>query len=85
MSVLVCNTLSLHYIDKNWKRSGRGYANNVHLIIDFDNHRYRYIVNYSMPSFGANRIEVKRKSDIDDYVKYLKAYDFVETNEEILR
>lgn len=80
---MIYNTLSLHYIDKHWKH--RGYANNVHLIVDFDHHVYRYLVNYGMPSFGANRIEVKRKSDIDDYVKYLKAYDFKETQEEIIR
>ena len=82
---VVCNTISLHYMDKDWMRSGRGYANNVHLIVDFENHRYRYLVNYSVPQFGANRIEVKRKSDIEDYVKYLKAYDFIETDELIRR
>ena len=80
---MVYNTLSLHWLDKDWKR--RGYAKNVHLIIDFDNHTYRYLVNFNIPSFGANRIEVKRQSDIDDYVKYLKAYDFKEVDEMIER
>jgi len=37
------------------------------------------------PSFAPGQIEVKRKSDIDDYVKQLKKYGFTETNEEIIR
>lgn len=81
------NTLSLHWIDKNWERSGRGYAKNLHLIIDFDGKRYRFLENYCMPDFEEpNRLEVIRKSDLIAYARdFLEPNGFVETKEEILR
>lgn len=81
---MINNTLSLHYLDKNWQK--RGYANHIHLIIDFDAKVYRKLVNFGLPNFDRqNIIEVVRKSDIDDYVEHLKAFGFTETKEEIVR
>ena len=77
-------TLSLHWMDKNWK--SRGYAKHRHLIIDMDAKVYRQLENYGEPDFNRpNIIEVVRKSDIDDYVKHLQATGFRETEEEIIR
>lgn len=78
------NTLSLHYIDKNWQK--RGYAKHIHLIIDYDKKVYRKVENYMLPDFTAyNHIEVKRKSDIEEYIQYLDFMGFKETDEEIVR
>lgn len=78
-------TISLHYLDKNWAKSGKGCADNIHLIVDFDNKVYKYVKNCCTPSFEPGHIEVKRKSDIDDYVKYLEKYGFIRTNKRIIR
>ncbi len=81
---MVNNTLSLHYLDKNWQK--RGYANHIHLIVDYDNKVYRKLINFNIPNFGRdNIIEIKHKSDIDDYIDHLKAFGFKETDEEIVR
>lgn len=67
----------LFWIDKNRKKNGRT-ANNYNLIVDMDNKTYKQFVN---PFYGYDRtedIEVKRKSDIVDYVEYLKLNGFKE-------
>jgi hypothetical protein len=66
----------LFWIDKNWK-NGRT-ANNYNLIVDMENKTYKVFVN---PFYGYDRvedIEVKKKSDIVDYVEYLKLNGFKE-------
>lgn len=71
------STLSLHWMDKNWKC--RGYAKHKHLIIDMDAKVYRLLENYGVPDFNrANIIEVVRKSDIYDYAKHLQSIGFKE-------
>ena len=78
------NTFSLHWIDRNWK--SRGYAKHRHLIIDTDAKVFRALENYAVPDLERmNAIEVKRKSDIDHYIKHLQAIGFKETEEEIIR
>ena len=67
----------LFWIDKNWKRNG-GVANNYNLIVDMENKTYKVFIN---PYYAYNRaedIEVKKKSDIMDYVEYLKLNGFKE-------
>ena len=69
--------IHLFWIDKNWKRNG-GAANNYNLIVDMENKTYKVLIN---PYYAYNRaedIEVKKKSDIMDYVEYLKLNGFKE-------
>ena len=69
--------LHLFWIDNNWKRDNRT-ANNYNLIVDMENKTYKQFVN---PYYGYNKpedIEVKRKSDIVEYIKHLKENDFKE-------
>lgn len=66
----------LFWIDKNWK-NGRT-TNNYNPIVDIENKTYKVFVN---PFYGYDRvedIEVKKKSDIVDYVEYLKLNGFKE-------
>ena len=42
-------------------------------------------MNFKIPSFNCNRIEVMRKADIDDYINYLDTMGFEKTDDEILR
>lgn len=53
-------------------------ANNYNLIVDMENKTYKVFIN---PYYAYNRaedIEVKKKSDIMDYVEYLKLNGFKE-------
>lgn len=61
--------IHLFWIDKNWKRNG-GVANNYKTYKVFINPYYAYN--------RAEDIEVKKKSDIMDYVEYLKLNGFKE-------
>lgn len=65
--------IHLFWIDKNWKRNG-GVANNYNLIVDMENKTYKVFINHNR----AEDIEVKKKSDIMDYVEYLKLNGFKE-------
>lgn len=68
--------LHLFWIDKNWAK--RGYANNYNLIVDIKKKIYKV---YTNSYYAYNRdedIEVKRKSDITDYIEYLKKNGFEE-------
>lgn len=58
--------IHLFWIDKNWKKNGRT-TNNYNLIVDIENKTYK-----------VEDIEVKKKSDIVDYVEYLKLNGFKE-------
>lgn len=69
--------LHLYWVDNNYKKIGRS-ANNYNLIINMENKTYQQFVN---PFYGyckAEDIEIKRKSDIVDYIKYLKENGFKE-------
>ena len=68
--------IHLCWVDKNWK--SRGYANNYHLIVDMEQKKYRTYTNTYSNCNHPDDIEVKRKSDIVDYIKYLKANGFKE-------
>ena len=72
--------LHLYYLDKNWKQRG-DWAHNYNLVVDLGNKTYKI---YVSPFYGYERssdIEVKRKSDIMDYIEYLKENGFVDTDE----
>lgn len=69
--------LHLYWIDSKWKVEQRT-ANNYNLLVDVENKTYKIFVNPYLAYHRATDIEVKRKSDITDYVEYLKIIGFVE-------
>ena len=68
--------LHLFWTDKRWQE--RGYANNYNLIVDMENKIYKVYVNSFYAYHRAEDIEVKRKSDILDYMEHLKKNGFKE-------
>ena len=66
----------LYYADKNWQV--RGYANNVWLNIYPDTKNFSKVITMYSDIGQVNIIEVKRKSDINDMVNYLKANGYTE-------
>lgn len=72
--------IHLFWIDNKWKKAGDT-ANNYNLIVDMENKIYKVFIN---PYYAYNRaedIEVKKKSDIVDYVEYFKENGFKEVTE----
>ena len=69
--------LHLFWIDNKWKQNG-GCAENYNLIVDMKNRTYKVYVNAFYGYHRAEDIEVKKKSDILDYMEYLKKNGFVE-------
>ena len=69
--------IHLFWLDNNYKKTGRT-ANNYNLIVDMRNKTYQQFVNPFYGYYKAEDIEVKRKSDIVDYIKHLKANGFKE-------
>lgn len=67
--------LHLFWIDNKWKKNG-GTANNYNLIVDMENKTYKQFVNSFYAYSKPEDIKVKRKSDITDYVEYLKLNGF---------
>lgn len=69
--------LHLFWVDNNYKKTGRT-ANNYNLIVDMENKTYKQFVNPFYGYYNPEDIEVKRKSDIVDYIKHLKENGFKE-------
>ena len=67
--------IHLFWLDKKWKENG-GCADNYNLIVDMENKTYKVFINPYYAYHRAEDIEVKRKSDILDYVEYLKENGF---------
>lgn len=70
--------LHLFWLDKNWKKRG-DCANNYNLIVDMENKTYKVYTNAFYGYYQPEDIEVKKKSDIEDYIEYLKRNGFTET------
>ena len=71
--------LHLFWLDKNWKK--RGCANNYNLVIDMENKTYKVYTNAFYGYYHPEDIEFKKKSDIEDYIEYLKRNGFMEMEE----
>lgn len=71
--------LHLFWIDKKWKE--KGYADNYNLIVDMENKTYKAYVNAFYGYCKPEDIEVKNKSDITDYIEYLKENGFEEVEQ----
>lgn len=70
------NKLHLYWLENNWQK--RGYAMNYNLVVDLEEKTFR---TYTNSFYGYERpedIEVKRKTDIFNYVAYLKECGFRE-------
>ena len=65
----------LFWLDKNWKKCG-DCANNYNLIVDMENKTYKVYTNAFYGYYHPEDIEVKKKSDIEDYIEYLKKNGF---------
>ena len=72
--------LHLFWIDNKWKQNG-GCAENYNLIVDMENRIYKFYINPYYGYYKEEDIEVKRKSDILDYVEYLKKNGFKEVEQ----
>lgn len=68
--------LHLFYLDKEWKEKGA--AENYNLSINMENRTYKIYTDAFCGYYELEDIEVKKKSDIDEYVKYLKKNGFKE-------
>lgn len=69
--------LHLFWIDNKWKKSG-GTANNYNLIVDMKTKTYKVFANPFYGYYKSEDIEVKKKSDIVEYINYLKSNGFKE-------
>ena len=68
--------IHLYWLEKNWQ--SKGCANNYNLIADMENKTYYIYTNSFYGYRHPEDIEVKRKSDIADYIEYLKTNGFLE-------
>ena len=69
--------LHLFWVDNKWKQNG-GCAENYNLIVDMESRTYKFYINPYYGYYKEEDIEVKRKSDILDYMEYLKKNGFIE-------
>ena len=69
--------LHLFYLDKNWKNRG-DCAKNFNLVIDTETKKYKVYTNAFYGYWKENDIEVRKKSDIEDCIKYLKENGYTE-------
>lgn len=70
--------IHLFWLDKNWQ--SRGYANNFNLVVNMKEKTYKVFVNSYYAYRRPEDIEVKKKSDVTDYIEYLKENGFKEEN-----
>lgn len=72
--------IHLFWLDKKWKENG-GCADNYNLIVDMENRTYKFYINPYYGYYKPEDIEVKRKSDILDYMEHLKKNGFKEVEQ----
>lgn len=65
----------LYWADKNWQKR-RGCANNIWLHIYPDTREYKKTISMYCDIGRINVVEVKRKSEIEDMIKYLDGWDY---------
>lgn len=69
--------IHLYWIDKSNKRKGEGSeAHNEHLYVDYAKRIFQYSINYYGADNSAKNVEVARRSDLRDYMKYLESECF---------
>lgn len=68
--MLIKMFIHLYRLDKNWKK--KGVAENLNLIVNYEFKTYKMYINSFYGYDGKDSIEVKKKSDIFDYMETLK-------------
>ncbi len=72
--------LHLYWKDSRWQEERRT-ANNYNLIVDMENKTYKVFINPYIAYWHLEDIEVKKKSDIEKYVEYLRKNGFTPSAE----
>lgn len=73
--------LHLYYIDNSWKKNHTA-AKNFNLLVDFERKVYKTYTNPYYGYYNPEDIEVKKKSDIKNYIEYLEMMGFRNINED---
>lgn len=71
-------TTLLYWLEPKTKWETRGYANNQYLRIDYDAKKYSLTTGWYVPNGSDSQIEVLRKSELKQYIGYLKKCGFNE-------
>ena len=71
--------LHLFWRDMNWQT--KSCADNYNLVVYMEDKTYKVFINPFYAYHRPEDIEVKRKSDIKEYIEYLKQNGFTEIGE----
>ena len=67
-----------YWLDKNWQRRGDSEAKNEILVVDSTHNCFKHRVTSISPNDAKNTVEVVRKSDIKNFITYLKKQGYRE-------
>jgi len=66
----------LFWLEPEEKWRTRGYANNRHLIVDYDRKRFEFRTEMAYPKGSDNEIIVSNKGCLKNYIGYLKKFGY---------
>ena len=66
----------LYWLEPEEKWKSRGYANNLHLYVDYEKQEYELRTEMVMSKGSDNDIEVRDKGCLKKYVGYLNKFGF---------
>lgn len=69
--------IHLYWVDKNWDKRADHDAHNEHLYVDYAKKIFQRCVNNYVSDNSAKNVEVTRRSDLRDYMKYLESEGFI--------
>ena len=69
--------IHLYWVDKNWDKRADHDAHNEHLYVDYAKKIFQHCVNNYVSDNSAKNVEVTRRSDLRDYMKYLESQGFI--------
>ena len=69
--------IHLYWVDKNWDKRPDHDAHNEHLYVDYDKKIFQRCINNFVAWNYAKDVEVTRRSDLRDYMKYLESEGFI--------
>lgn len=67
-----------YWLDKNYRRRGESEAKNEILVVDSSHNCFKHRVTSISPDDAKNTVEVVRKSDINNFITYLKKQGYRE-------
>ena len=67
-----------YWLDKNYQRRGESEAKNETLVVDSTHNCFKHRVTSISPNDAKNTVEVVRKSDIKNFITYLKKQGYRE-------